>query len=92
MTEPTPGRPLAERRPELAVAPGDLRLTCDESCFDFTTTAEVAAAEALLDVPALVERGVETAERETFVASPLATTYGRTDAVGTDHGATRATR
>jgi len=34
------------------------------------TAAEVAAAESLLDVDALVARGVAAAERETFVFPP----------------------
>ena len=36
------------------------------------TAAEVAAAEALLDVSALVQRGIDAAERETFVYPPPA--------------------
>ncbi len=51
------------------------------------TAAEVAAAEALLDVPALVARGVDAAERETFVDRPA-----RTMPDAPAHAGTRATR
>lgn len=48
------------------------------------TAAEVAAAEMLLDVPALVARGVDLAEREVFVERPVAARdLGSADAVGT---------
>ena len=40
------------------------------------TAAEVAAAESLLDVDALVARGVDAAERETFVFPPPVTARG----------------
>jgi LonC protease-like protein len=40
--------PLAERRPDLAVAPADLRLTVDADAFAFATTAEIDSPRTLL--------------------------------------------
>ncbi len=47
--------PLADRRPDLAVAPGDLRLTVGPEAFAFATTAELAAPGVLLGQKRAVE-------------------------------------
>ncbi len=47
--------PLAERRPDLAVAAADLRLTVGAESFPFTTTAELDAPDVLLGQTRAVE-------------------------------------
>ena len=63
--EPSP-RPLARRRPDLAVAPGDLRLTCDASAFAFSSTAEVEPVQETIGQ----ERAVEALELGLALRSP----------------------
>ena len=47
--------PLAERRPDLAVAAADLRLSVGPEAFSFTTTAELDAPSVLLGQTRAVE-------------------------------------
>ncbi len=51
-------RALPARRPDLAVAPGDLRLSCGAACFDFATTSDVPADGGLVGQ----ERALEALE------------------------------
>jgi predicted ATP-dependent protease len=77
--------PLADRRPELAVAPGDLRLVVDEATLPFSTTAEVQRPTTMVGQERAIEalelglalRGTGT---HLFVAGQPGT--GRSTAVG----------
>ena len=63
---PTEPRPLDGRRPDLAVAPGDLRLSWDASRFSFASTAELGPLEETIGQA----RGVEALEMGLALRSP----------------------
>ena len=84
MTDLPTEQPLASRRPDLVVAPADLRFTCDADCFDFATTAEVVAPEGTVGqerAAAALELGlaVRSGGHHVFVSGPVGT--GRSTAV-----------
>ncbi len=53
-----PRVPLAERRPDLVLAPGQLRRACSADAFDFASTADVAGAAGMVGQ----ERALEALE------------------------------
>jgi predicted ATP-dependent protease len=63
--------PLARRRPDLAVAPGDLRLTVEAERFAFETTAEVTPPVALVGQ----ERAVEALELGLVLRDPASNVF-----------------